>query len=68
MEEAYKTDFLRRHEPYSEILVYDWSTGGDSDIVVEDIMKIGKDKRNIEISLPLHDNIVHCRYDQIQTI
>lgn len=43
MEEAYKIDFLRRHEPYSEILVYDWSTGGDSEVVVEDIMKIGED-------------------------
>lgn len=42
MEDSYKVDLLKNLEPFSELLVYDWSNGGDTELVVEDIEKIGK--------------------------
>lgn len=41
MEESYRVDLLQKLEPQCELLVYDWSTGGDMELVVEDIQKIG---------------------------
>lgn len=46
MEESYKVDLLKNLEPHAELLVYDWSNGGDIELVVEDIEKIGKKKQN----------------------
>lgn len=42
MEDVYKQEFLQEIATHSEILVYDWSTGGDVELVVEDIERIGK--------------------------
>lgn len=41
MEEVYKRNFLKDINPHSELLVYDWSTGGDVELVIEDIERIG---------------------------
>jgi len=33
----YKKNFLRDMQEYSRVLVYDWSDGGDTEVVIEDI-------------------------------
>jgi len=42
MEDSYK-DSLREYKRHSKILVYDWSTPGSTDVVVEDIEKMELD-------------------------
>lgn len=41
MEDTYKRDFLKDINTHSELLVYDWSNGGEVDLVVDDIEQIG---------------------------
>lgn len=41
MENVYKNDFLKDIGTHAELLVYDWSNGGEIELVVEDIEKIG---------------------------
>lgn len=41
LDEVYKQDFLKNISTHAEILVYDWTNGGESDLVVEDIERIG---------------------------
>lgn len=36
---GFKTGFLRDIQQWSRVLVYDWSDGGDTEIVIEDIEK-----------------------------
>lgn len=42
MEDVYKHEYLHDMEAHSELLVYDWSNGGEIELVVEDIERIGK--------------------------
>lgn len=37
----YKQQYLKEISVSSELLVYDWSNGGETEIVVEDIERIG---------------------------
>lgn len=39
---VYKQKFLKEVSIASELLVYDWSSGGDTEVVVEDIERIGE--------------------------
>lgn len=41
MEDVYKNDFLKDISTHAELLVYDWSNGGEIELVVEDIENIG---------------------------
>lgn len=41
MEEVYKNNFLKDISNHAELLVYDWSNGGEIELVVEDIERIG---------------------------
>lgn len=41
MEDVYKNEFLKDIGTHAELLVYDWSNGGEIELVVEDIEKIG---------------------------
>lgn len=41
MENVYKNDFLKDISTHAELLVYDWSNGGEIELVVEDIENIG---------------------------
>lgn len=41
MQDAYKFDYLNDMEPACEMLVYDWTNGGDIETIVEDIERIG---------------------------
>lgn len=38
---VYKQKFLKEISIASELLVYDWSSGGETEVVVEDIERIG---------------------------
>lgn len=42
MEDVYKNDFLKDIGTHAELLVYDWSNGGEIELVVEDIENIGR--------------------------
>lgn len=44
MEDVYKRNFLKDISSHSELLVYDWSNGGDIELVVEDIERIDFDR------------------------
>lgn len=44
MERYYKENYLKDISTHSEILVYDWSDGGDVEVVVEDIERIDFNK------------------------
>ena len=46
MEEIYKQKYLTEMQEHSALLIYDWSHGGDIEIVVEDIEKIDYSERN----------------------
>lgn len=41
MDFFYKQRYLKEISVSSELLVYDWSNGGETEIVVEDIERIG---------------------------
>lgn len=41
MEDVYKNNFLKDINTHAELLVYDWSNGGDIELVVEDVERIG---------------------------
>lgn len=41
MEEVYKNNYLKDISTHAELLVYDWSNGGEIELVVEDIERIG---------------------------
>jgi NADH dehydrogenase (ubiquinone) 1 alpha subcomplex subunit 10 len=43
MEDAHKLQYLKDIEEHSELLIYDWSEGGDPEVVVEDIERIDLD-------------------------
>ena len=49
MEEAYKLKFLRDIETHAELLVYDWSQKGDSEVVVEDIERLDFERYDEDI-------------------
>lgn len=40
IEDNYKTKYLPEISNHAELLIYDWSDGGDVDVVVEDIERI----------------------------
>lgn len=40
LEDIYKTEYLAKVSSYAELLMYDWSEGGDVEVVVEDIERI----------------------------
>lgn len=42
VDSIYKQKYLKEANVASEILVYDWSNGGETEVVVEDIERIGK--------------------------
>lgn len=42
MEDMHKHEYLQDISSHAEILVYDWTNGGDVELVVEDIERIGK--------------------------
>lgn len=42
MDDVYKRDFLKEINIKSELLVYDWSNGGEVELVVDDIEQIGQ--------------------------
>lgn len=44
LENTYKKDILKDISSHSEVLIYDWSKGGDSEIVVEDIERVNFDQ------------------------
>jgi len=44
LEESYKRNYLKQVSIHSELLIYDWSDGGDVEVVVEDIERIDFDK------------------------
>lgn len=44
MEMCYKQQFLKQISDHSELLVYDWSNGGDVEVVVEDVERIDFDR------------------------
>jgi len=44
LEQSYKYGFLKEIGGHAEMLVYDWSEGGDTEIIVEDIERIDFDK------------------------
>lgn len=64
MEEVYKNNFLKDISTHSELLVYDWSNGGDIELVVEDIERIGQlltmkyFKRSIVLCCKLTEDLV----------
>uniref|UniRef100_A0A1B6LQC9 NADH dehydrogenase [ubiquinone] 1 alpha subcomplex subunit 10, mitochondrial n=1 Tax=Graphocephala atropunctata TaxID=36148 RepID=A0A1B6LQC9_9HEMI len=47
LEEAYKRQYLKEVSVHSELLIYDWSDGGDVEVVVEDVERIDFDKYTI---------------------
>jgi len=44
LEQSYKYGFLKEIGGHAEMLVYDWSEGGDTEVIVEDIERIDFDK------------------------
>lgn len=42
METTYKQEYLKDISVHAELLVYDWTDGGDAEVVVEDIERIGE--------------------------
>ncbi|XP_055305500.1 NADH dehydrogenase [ubiquinone] 1 alpha subcomplex subunit 10, mitochondrial isoform X2 [Sitodiplosis mosellana] len=50
IDEVYKRNFLKDISSHSELLVYDWSNGGDTELVVEDIERIDFDSYEKESS------------------
>lgn len=42
MDSIYKKEYLREISAHAELLVYDWTNGGDVELVIEDIEKIGE--------------------------
>jgi len=42
-EDMFKADYLNRAASYSKVLTYDWSEGGDTEVVVEDIERLNLD-------------------------
>lgn len=41
METVYKQEYLKEVSVHAEMLIYDWTEGGDVEVVVEDIERIG---------------------------
>lgn len=41
IDSVYKQKYLKEISIASELLVYDWSSGGETEVVVEDIERIG---------------------------
>jgi len=52
LEESYKLKFLRDIETHSELLVYDWTEPGDTEVIVEDIERIDFDVHDEDIHNP----------------
>lgn len=44
MERQYKNRYLRDISSHAELLIYDWSAGGDIEVVIEDIERINFDQ------------------------
>jgi len=42
-EDGFKNDYLNKASAYSKVLTYDWSEGGDTEVVVEDIERLNLD-------------------------
>lgn len=42
MEVSFKQEYLKEISNHAELLIYDWSDGGDVEVVVEDIERIGE--------------------------
>lgn len=45
MENSYKQEYLKEISVHAEMLIYDWTHGGDVEVVVEDIERIGERER-----------------------
>lgn len=60
---VYKQRFLKEVNVASELLVYDWSNGGEAEVVVEDIERIGLLKRfDLFIEYPVSIAAFHFRF------
>lgn len=44
LEESYKKQYLKQISEHAEVMIYDWSEGGDSEVVAEDICRIDFNK------------------------
>eukprot|EP00088_Acartia_fossae_P012918 TRINITY_DN16688_c0_g1_i1.p1 TRINITY_DN16688_c0_g1~~TRINITY_DN16688_c0_g1_i1.p1 ORF type:complete len:267 (-),score=80.71 TRINITY_DN16688_c0_g1_i1:369-1103(-) len=42
-EDLLKGDYMKKASPYSRVLTYDWSDGGETEVVVEDIERLNMD-------------------------
>lgn len=58
MEKVYKQQYLKQISQHAELLIYDWSCGGDSEVVVEDIERI-EFKRADDNDTKLSDWVFH---------
>ncbi|KAL7301016.1 hypothetical protein TKK_0006288 [Trichogramma kaykai] len=54
LEENYKRDYLSKISEHSLMLIYDWSQGGDTEVVVEDIENLNFDDYD-ELDVKLQD-------------
>lgn len=60
MEEIYKQKYLTEMQKDTKFLIYDWSHGGDMDVVIEDIEKIDFSERDY---VETHDRfLTNVRY------
>ncbi|KAJ3646431.1 hypothetical protein Zmor_024019 [Zophobas morio] len=48
MEKTYKQNYLKEISKHAELLIYDWSEGGEVEIVVEDIERIDFDSYDVQ--------------------
>lgn len=67
METAYKQEYLKEISVHSELLVYDWTHGGDVEVVVEDIERIGWVEMKVEVTLFLIHGTL-CRFRSFRQV
>lgn len=48
IEKVYKDEFLKDMERHAQLLVYDWSAGGDTELIVEDVERVNFDYNSYE--------------------
>lgn len=66
MDSIYKKEYLREISAHAELLVYDWTNGGDVELVIEDIEKIGECFESVIYLLMLtfkrlmQNNLINC--------
>ncbi|CAH1370927.1 hypothetical protein MTP99_012420 [Tenebrio molitor] len=62
MEKAYKQKYLKEISKHAELLIYDWSDGGEVEIVVEDVERIDFDRFDSQ-DLKMKDWVQHYEED-----